>query len=83
MIPVPQAGTYVGVKRVENAAAIPGIEEVIISATRGQRLLPLPEGNTYLGFLFARGASPLDVEGALREAHAVLRFEIAQALPVI
>lgn len=82
MIPVPEAGTYLGVRRVEEAAAVPGIEEVIITAKQGQKLVPLPEGNSYPGFLIARGTTAVEVEAALREAHAMLRFEIAPALPV-
>ena len=34
-----------------------GIEDVIITAKQGQKLVPLPEGNSYLGFIFARGDS--------------------------
>jgi hypothetical protein len=49
----------------------------------GQRLLPLPEGSSYLGFLFARGASPAQVEHALRLAHARLHFRITATLPVL
>jgi hypothetical protein len=39
-------------------------------------LVPLPEGDSYLGFIFARGETPDAVEAALRSAHAHLRFEI-------
>ena len=83
MIPIPKAGIYEGVAGVELASAVPNIEEVIITAKEGQKLLPLPEGASYLGFIFARGESPERVERALREAHACLRFEIATALPVV
>jgi hypothetical protein len=38
--------------------------------------VPLPEGWQYLGFIFARGNSPAEVEDALRIAHARLRFDI-------
>jgi hypothetical protein len=38
---------------------------------------PLPEGDRYLGFLFARASSPAEVEQALRSAHAHLEVEIA------
>jgi hypothetical protein len=59
------------------------VEEVAITAKEGQRILPLPEGSSYLGFIFARAESPDRVEHALREAHACLQFEIATALPVV
>ena len=42
--------------------------------------MPLPEGASYLGFIFARGESPAEVEAALRQSHADLRFRIATAL---
>ncbi len=60
-----------------------GIEDVIITAKEGQKLLPLPEGSSYLGFLFARAASPKAVEAALRQSHARLEFQLATTLPVL
>ncbi len=39
-------------------------------------MLPLPEGDRYLGFLFARGDTPEDVEASLRAAHAALDVDI-------
>jgi biotin carboxylase len=83
MIPIPKAGIYQGVDGVEKAASIPGVEDVIITAKEGQKILPLPEGSSYLGFLFARGESPEQVEKSLRDAHACLNFEIATLLPVV
>ena len=54
---------------------------MIITAKQGQKLIPLPEGASYLGFIFARGDSPEAVDRALRSSHRQLRFEIATALP--
>lgn len=82
MIPIPKAGIYQGVEGVENAAKEPGVEGVAITAKRGQQILPLPEGSSYLGFIFARADSPERAEYALRKAHACLQFEIATTLPV-
>jgi len=78
MIPIPKDGVYRSVEGLEEASA--GVEEIIITATPGQRLIPLPEGSSYLGFIFARGNSPQAVEAALRHAHSGLRFDIATAL---
>ena len=64
----------------ERAAAVPGIADVVITAKVGQQFVPLPEGASYLGFIFARGSSPEVVEAALRRSHAELRFHIATAL---
>jgi ATP-grasp domain/L-amino acid ligase C-terminal domain 2/ATP-grasp N-terminal domain len=83
MVPIPRAGIYAGVSGEDQARAVPLIEDVIITAKLGQHLLPLPEGKSYLGFLFARGPDPVQVEAALRECHAELRFEINTALKVM
>jgi biotin carboxylase len=83
MIPLPKGGVYQSVEGVERARAIACIEDVEITATPGQVLLPLPEGSSYLGFIFARGETPGEVEAALREAHAELIFHIATALETL
>jgi biotin carboxylase len=80
MIPIPKGGIYESVEGVERARKVAGIEDVIITARQGQRLIPLPEGSSYLGFIFARGDSGGRVERALRQSHAELRFHIATAL---
>jgi biotin carboxylase len=76
MIPIPEAGILREVHGVDKAKAVPGIEDVQITAQRNYPLVPLPEGDAYLGFIFAAGDSPEAVEAALRAAHAELRFEI-------
>lgn len=83
MIPIPKAGIYQGVSGVERARVVADIEDVIVTAKEGQKILPLPEGASYLGFIFARSDTPEKVESALREAHRCLEFEIATALPVV
>ena len=83
MVPIPKGGIYESVEGVERAVAVPDIEDVIVTAKPGQRLVPLPEGSSYLGFIFARGESALEVELALRRSHAELRFHIATALETL
>jgi biotin carboxylase len=83
MIPIDQQGVYEGVEGLERALLTPATEEVEITAKIGQKLEPLPEGASYLGFIFARGATPEEVEQSLRAAHAKLRFQIAATLPVM
>ena len=83
MIPIPREGIYAGTEGLDDARCVSGVEDVIITAKPGQRLVPLPEGNSYLGFIFARAKSPAEAERALRMAHEKLRFEIAAALPVV
>ena len=83
MIPIPREGLYSSVEGIVEARAVASIEDVVITAKQGQKLLPLPEGNSYLGFIFARAESAEVVEAALRASHERLSFEIATALPVV
>ena len=83
MIPIPHEGFYEGVENLAAAQQVPGIERVEITAKLRQKLVPLPEGASYLGFIFARGDSPQWVEDALRESHRRLRFLISAAMPVL
>ena len=76
MIPIPREGTLEKTRGLEDARAVAGIEEIAITAHPGKILVPLPEGSSYLGFIFARGKEPEAVERALRQAHARLSFEI-------
>lgn len=83
MIPIPNDGRFKRAKGVESARAVEHIEEVVITAKRDQRIRPLPEGGSYLGFIFARAGRPAEVESALRTAHRFLEFEIAAPIPLV
>jgi biotin carboxylase len=83
MIPIPQAGTLLGVTGVEAAQAVPGIESVEITARPNYPLVPLPEGESYLGFIFARAETPAAVEAALRQAHAALVVNVEPSLTTL
>jgi len=83
MMPIPAAGFFDGVTGVEAASAVAGVESVEITAKPRQQLVPLPEGTSYLGFIFARGESADAVERALRSAHAQLQFHISPELKVL
>ncbi len=76
MIPIPARGRLVGIGHVERARALPGIEGLEITIPDGQTVVPLPEGDRYLGFLFASADEPSEVESALRRAHAQLDIAI-------
>ncbi len=76
MIPIPAAGVLGETRGLDEARGTPGVEEVTLTLRRGSKVVPLPEGNAYLGFIFARGERPQDVEASLRQAHARLTFEI-------
>lgn len=83
MIPIPHRGIFKGVDGIDRALAVPGITGIEITAKRNHRIVPLPEGASYLGFIFARGDTPDEVETALRIAHANLTIRIAPELPTI
>lgn len=76
MIPIPAAGIFQKVSGVDKAEKINGIESVSIIPTSGDEVIPLPDGNEYLGFIFGKGKNPQTVEKSLREAHDQLDFEI-------
>ena len=82
MIPIPVRGLLRGVTGVQATEALPGIERVEITAKLNYALQPLPEGDGYLGFIFARGEEPAQVEAALRRAHSLLHFEIETEIPL-
>jgi len=77
MLPIPAAGTLHEVRGQDDARAVPGVTGLEITIPRGRPVVPLPDGDRYLGFVFARGESPADVEAALRAAHAQLQIDIA------
>jgi hypothetical protein len=83
MIPIPQRGVFRGVGGVEGARRVPLIDDVLITAKTDAVLTPLPEGRSYLGFIFARGDAPGEVEAAVRQAHGHLEFAIERELPVV
>lgn len=77
MIPIPEGGILRRVEGLLAAQRIPHIEEVVIDVREGNELVPLPEGSSYLGFIFARAPTPGETEAALRAAHACLRIVVA------
>jgi biotin carboxylase len=83
MLPIPRAGVLHGVQGIEEARAVPLVEDVVVTIPDGREVEPLPEGDSYLGFLFARGETPAAVEAALREGHRRLRFDIRAPLPTV
>jgi ATP-grasp domain/L-amino acid ligase C-terminal domain 2/ATP-grasp N-terminal domain len=83
MIPIPQPGIYRGVEGVDGAKSVRGIDDVRITAKPDQKLVPLPEGASYLGFIFARGETPAAAEQSLRDAHGCLRFVIDPEVPMV
>jgi len=83
MIPIPSAGMLKAVRGVETAEQVPLITGVEITAKLNQPLVPLPEGASYLGFIFARGDTPVEGEEAIRKARRLLRFDMRREIPVL
>jgi biotin carboxylase len=73
MVPIPRSGVLEEVRGAERARAVPGVEGVEVTIPRGHHVQALPEGDRYLGFVFARAGSPAAVEEALRTAFGCLR----------
>src|SRR5476649_820895 len=83
MIPIPRRGVFRHAAGLDEAGRVAGIDEIHITAKPDQLLVPLPEGASYLGFIFARADCAADVEQALRDAHARLVFTIDPELPLL
>jgi biotin carboxylase len=78
MLPVARPGILRAINGREEAARVPGITGISVTIPIGQRVRPLPEGDRYLGFLFAAGETAADVEIALRTAYQRLQIVITE-----
>lgn len=74
MIPTPQSGILRRVEGVLSAQKLPHINAIHLAIREGHELITLPEGASYLGFIFASADSPQQVEQALRDAYAQLNI---------
>jgi biotin carboxylase len=79
MLPIPRSGVLQEVAGQDEALAVAGVTGLEVSIAPGKRVQPLPEGDRYLGFLFARGDTAAEVEQALRVAHSRLDVVIVEA----
>jgi hypothetical protein len=80
MIPIARRGILRRIEGILQARAVPCIEEIVISIREGYELVPLPEGASYLGFMFARAPTAAQAETALRAAHAKLNVVVAPVM---
>ena len=83
MIPIRHRGVYRRVDGLDAAHAVPHVTDIRITAKPDQLLVPLPEGASYLGFIFARAEHPATVEGALRTAHTRLTFVVDRPVAMV
>ena len=81
MLPIRRSGVLREVRGVEEAKRVPGISDVVVTAHVDEELVPLPEGGSYLGFAFASGATPEEVESALRRAGSLIEPVVDPKLP--
>ncbi|MGH9023961.1 MAG: ATP-grasp domain-containing protein [Acidimicrobiia bacterium] len=72
MLPIPRPGRLVEVRGRAEALAVEGVTGLELTIAPGRQVRPLPEGDRYLGFLFAQGEEPAAVEASLRRGHAHL-----------
>jgi biotin carboxylase len=76
MLPIEAAGVIEQVTGRDAALAVDGVVGVEISIPVGRPVVPLPEGDRYLGFIFARAPTPAEVEAALRRAGACIEVHL-------
>jgi len=81
MLPIRRGGVLREVRGIDRARAVPGITDVVVTAHADEELVPLPEGASYLGFAFARGETPAEVESSLRLAGSLLEPVVDPKLP--
>jgi len=77
MIPIPEPGTFVSLGGRDEALTVPGITDVQVTVAPGRHIAPVPEGDRYVGFAFARARHPEAVVRALRRARTVLEVRVA------
>jgi len=73
MLPVPAAGTFERMDGLDEARALDGVDEISVTIAPGTPVRPLPEGDRYLGFIFAHGDDPASVTATLQAAAQILR----------
>lgn len=78
MLPIPRAGSFEGLGGVAEALAVPGVTDVETTLARGRHVDPVPEGNRYVGFVFARSKTPEQVEKALRRARSLIEVKVLE-----
>ena len=76
MLPIPRSGTLRAVHGQAEARAVPGVVGLEVTVPLGRPIRALPDGDRYLGFVFARADTAAAVEDALRRAAARLDVEI-------
>lgn len=74
MIPVKKSGILKRVEGLTAAMQINFVVDIEIHIQVGYALIPLPEGSSYLGFIFAQAPTFEETFDALKKAHQMLNF---------
>ena len=74
MIPITKGGILKRVEGLTDALQTEFVRDIEIHINPGYELLPLPEGASYLGFIFAQAPDFEQTWQALKLAHSRLRF---------
>ncbi len=82
MIPIKEKGLLKRVEGLLKANKIKHINKIDIIIREGHELIPLPEGNQYLGYIFASAETSEQVTTAIREAYALLSFITAPVFKI-
>ena len=77
MIPIREKGLLKRVEGLLEANKVKHIDKIDIIIREGHELIPLPEGNQYLGYIFASADTAEQVTVAIREAYGLLKFIVA------
>ncbi len=78
MIPIEQSGVLKRVEGLLKAQQVDHITDIEIHIQPGYELIPLPEGSSYLGFIFASARTFDQTLHALQQAHNHLQFVTSQ-----
>ena len=74
MIPITDRGILKRVEGLTAALQTEHVRDIEIHISPGYELIPLPEGASYLGFIFAQAPDYQQTYTALKEAYSKLRF---------
>ena len=74
MIPITEAGILKRVEGLTEAIQTEFVKDIEIHISPGYELVPLPEGASYLGFIFAQAPDFEQTYAALKRAYGKLRF---------
>ena len=77
MMPIKKGGILRRVEGLTEARNVEHVESIDIIIREGNELVPLPEGNQYPGYIFARADTQQEVISALQEAFSKLEIVVA------